>query len=230
MRYISFAYTKNITIGEELGLINSNDGVALFYKRQMLNSTEPRFIEKLIPSNKVFDFVRKNYILTVDIYDKYNSLWYDTEHQFITMISFENFNFTRDDANIAYYRTEVEKLNEKLHLYSHLAIVSEEDWKFIPNLLDTSKSIELVASKNNKWYKSLHPVVTPQNTFDPQVFEEFVYDVYYDRISPFVKSEATPQKNMTNGILTLVGSNMDKFVTQPGHESIVMLYVNWNPH
>ena len=229
MRYVEFIYTTNTTLGEILGLETPENAVALFYKRQLLNSTEPRFVERKDKNQNIFHFVSDHIILTVDIYDKYNDLFYKSGEKIVTMVSFEKFDYEKNKNSIAYYRTEMEKLNDKLHLYTDLAIVSEDDWRFTTNMLDLSKSVELIAVKNLKWYKSLQPVVTPQNTFDPVVFEEFVYDVYYDRIDPFVKSEPVPENNYTNGILNLVGKNIDKFVTQPGHESIVMLYVTWNP-
>lgn len=61
------------------------------------------------------------------------------------------------------------------------------------------------------------------------MFEDFVYDVYYDRIEPFVKSEPLPAESHQNGIITLVGRNIDEIVNQPGHEYFIMFYADWNP-
>jgi thiol-disulfide isomerase/thioredoxin len=61
------------------------------------------------------------------------------------------------------------------------------------------------------------------------VFENFVYDVYYNRIEPFVKSEPLPTEPHQNGLITLVGRNIDEIVNQPGHEYFIMFYADWNP-
>jgi hypothetical protein len=75
------------------------------------------------------------------------------------MLSFEDIDLTKENSVVGLYRNELNLLYPKLNSYSYLAVTSENHWKFISNLLHTSRSVELVALKDQKWYKSERSVI-----------------------------------------------------------------------
>jgi hypothetical protein len=228
MRYQKFSYTTNLTLGEELGIEDPKDAVAIFYKRQLLGENEPRFKLKQDDTN-LYDWAVDNYLLNADLYDHHSSLYFVDDHRFSTFLLFEHIDLSVENATYAYYRQQIGSLYDKLKPYTFLGITSSSYWKFLPYLIDTNHPLELVAVRDNVWYKSSVPAVFPNNTFNHKAVEEFVYDVYYNRIKPAVRSATVPQNPFNNGIKELVGSNFEEETSQDGQEYLIMFYGDWNP-
>lgn len=229
MRYVNFAYTTNIQLGEKLGLKNPKNGIAIFYKREMLGNSENKFLEKQDDST-LYQWVTNNYLLDVDVYSLPSSLYYVDEYRFITMLVFRQINLKEPNPNIVYFRNRMGAMYEKLKPYTFLALASEDHWKFLAEKIDSQNPVELVAFKDLKWYKSEVPIMRANFTFDAEVLENFVHDVYYNRIPEFVKSEPFPEQEYDSGIRNLVGRNFEQEINKPGEEYIIMFYTEWNPH
>ncbi|CAI2364917.1 unnamed protein product [Moneuplotes crassus] len=227
-RYVNFAYTLNTTLGEELGLEDPTNAVAFFYKQEMMNHTETKILRKTNSSETIYQFVKENHNLPIDLYTKYSDLYYDSE-KMMTLLLFDKIDLSKENKAVSFYRTHLSGIYEDLKNKTQFAVSSEDEWRHLNYLLDTSREVELVARKNQQWYKSLAPVSSSLDPFNFTLVKEFIDDVYYDRIEPFVRSQEPFVKNNTNGIINLVGRNFNEFTNQTGHEFIIMFYVPWNP-
>ena len=231
MRYQNFAYTNNISIATDFGLTQPKNGIALFYKRELLSQDEPRFVEYLDRSETLNNWGLTNYLLPVDKYDKFTDLFYTNKYKFKTMLMFEDLSTTMYSpySNLTLYRDYLTQSLPNVGNMTELCLLSETDFKFLYSMLDPHHYVELVAFKNGKWYKSLTNVMTSDNEFRPEVLEQFVQDVYYNHITPFVRSQPLPEEEYKDGIMQVVGSNIDTKLDQPGQEYLIMFYVDWNP-
>ena len=86
MRYQNFAYTNNITMAVEFNLTKPINGISLFYKREMLTDYETKFIEYNDTSITLNAWGLQNYLLPVDVYDKYNHEFFNNKYRFKTML------------------------------------------------------------------------------------------------------------------------------------------------
>ena len=230
MRYQKFGYTTNLTLAEELGIENPKNAVAIYYKRQMLNANEPKFLEKKNDKLNNYEWAVENYLLNVDLYDLHSSLYYTHEHKFLTVLLFNEIDLSSHNSTIAFYRDQLNSLYDDLHLYTFLAIASSDHWKFLPYKLDTQHPVELAILKDQQWYKASDKVMDTNNIFNHDVVVEFVHDVYYNRTLPFVLSEQIPKKPFKNGVMHLVGKNFEEEITKEGQDFFIMFFTTWNPN
>ena len=134
-----------------------------------------------------------------------------------------------DNDNITNYRDYLNQALPEVENMTELALVSANHFKFLYSRIDPTHFAELVALKNGEWYKSLTPPMSENGTFRFDILKEFVENVYYDRIEPFVKSEPIPDEMYKNGITYLVGQNLESNIDAPGEEYLIMFTVSWNP-
>lgn len=251
MRYLNFTYTTNVGLARDLGLPNSKNAVYIFHKEQLLTPNEPEYVE-MTTNQTIYQWVLQNYLLPVDIYTKYTSLYFDVDSKPLTLLLFKDIDLTVKNTTVVYLRNELSKLAEKLKPYTSIAIASEAYWRFMSFRFDTQNPAELVALKAGQWYKCQDDVLSfslsspfpsqeeraaSLNTesptyyplFNPDTFEKFVKDVYFNRTEPFVRSLPIPAERHKKGILQLVGKNFQEELSRPGHEFFIMFYAPWNP-
>lgn len=152
MRYLNFMFTTNTKLGQQLGIANPNNTVALFYTEQLLGPDEPRFVVK-DTDETLFVWVYKHYLLPVDVYTLHSSLLYEADPKQITMLVVDKIDLSSFNSTVVYYRTELSKLASKLSPFTHVAIASVAEWKFLPYKLDTKHPVELAALKDQQWHK-----------------------------------------------------------------------------
>ena len=180
-------------------------------------------------NDTLYQWVYENYLLPVDIYTKYSSLFYDINPKQITMLIFDKIDLKSYNSTIANYRSELNKLVDKLNPYSHIAITSQDEWKFLSYKLDTKHPVEAAALKDQQWYKSLDKVILSDLSFIPEVFEKFAEDVFLNKTIPFVRSQPIPDQKFKNGVMQLVGVDFEQELKRPGQEFFIMFTVTWNP-